>query len=81
MRQEEGRDAKNKDLRKTSRSIYNYCIVGWNKHSGSTIIETFGGCASLHPPYDLLIRRRSNDNEQTGSKRVRFKVAACLDGK
>ncbi|MGA9110807.1 MAG: hypothetical protein ACLPSL_10175 [Smithella sp.] len=28
-------------------------IVGWNKHSGSTIIETFGGCAPLHPPYDL----------------------------
>jgi hypothetical protein len=29
-------------------------FVGWNKRSGSTIIETFGGCALLHPPYDLF---------------------------
>jgi hypothetical protein len=79
--QEEGKDAKNKDLRKTSRSINNYGIVGWNKHSGSTIIETIAGCAWLHPPCDLLIRRRSNDHEQTRSKRIRFEVAACLDGK
>jgi hypothetical protein len=72
---------KNKDLRKTSGLIYNYSIAGWNKHSGFTIIETFAECAWLHPPCGLLIRRRSNDDEQAASKRIRFKVAASLDGK
>jgi PAS domain-containing protein len=37
-------------------------VVGWNKsllhRDGSNIVETFGGCASLHPLYDLITRRK-----------------------